>query len=75
MRLTLKNLRLDKGWSLELASKIYGIKAKTLNAYETYKQVPSSQEVITILKILKMNYDEVFYVIYEDIARHYKRPE
>lgn len=75
MRLTLKNLRQNHGWNTALASKIFGIKEKKLKAYEEYKLVPPSDDVIKILKICKINYIEVFNIIYEDIARNYKRTE
>lgn len=72
MRITLKRLRVDKGLSLESASKLFGIKTRTLKECEDYKKIPSRQEVVTILKMLRMNYDEVFYAIFKDICRHYR---
>ncbi len=71
MKISLKNLREKKGWSLELASKIFKIKAKTLKDYEEYRKIPDIEEVTRILKILHKNYFNFFSKIYEDIYMNY----
>ncbi len=71
MQLTLKRLRQKKGLSLTTASKLFGIKAKTLEEIEEYKRVPEYEELVVILKMLGLYYDEIYAIIMNDIALHY----
>lgn len=71
MRLTLKNIRLKKGWSLENAAKLYNMSVKRLKEIEEYKDVPDFLEVRTMLKMLGFYYTEVVAIIYDDISQHY----
>lgn len=70
--LTLKRLREQKGLSLDTASKLFGIKKEKLKAYEEYKEIPSSKEVMIMLKMLGLYYVEIVYIIFEDINNKYK---
>jgi len=57
---------------IELASKLYGINVSKLEKYEEYRDIPSSEEIISILKLHHMNYDEIAFIIYDDISKHYR---
>ena len=67
MKITLKNLRENKKWSLKLASEIYKIDINTLKNFEEYKEIPNEKQVDEILRKLNKNYMEFFCKIYEDI--------
>ncbi len=73
MRLTLKNIRLKKGWSLENAAKLYNMNVKRLKEIEEYKDVPDFLEVRTMLKMLGFYYTEIVATIYDDIGQHYSK--
>ena len=71
--LTLKKLREQKGWSLEKASKIYGLSAHTVSDYEEYRVIPNIDDVSIILKMHGLLYYELVTAIYDDIARNYNK--
>lgn len=72
MKLTLRRLREKKGWSIDILAKLSHIKYETLKDYEEYRKVPSTEEVITMLKIMGFYFDEVVYLIFDDISKKYK---
>lgn len=72
MRLTLRRLREKKGWTLDTASKIFGISRSKLKEYEEYKDIPTYEELKTILKITGFYFDEIGFIILRDIESHYK---
>ncbi len=71
--LTLKRLREQRGWSLETASRLTGIKKSKLFEYEEYKTVPRVEDVEIILRMLGLYYIEIMVLIYDDIYVKYKR--
>ena len=71
--LTLKKLREQKGWSVELASKIYGIKARVIKDYEEYRVIPRVEDVAIILKSLGLYYFEIMIIIFDDYAIKYRK--
>ena len=73
MRVSLKNLRINKRWSLEFAARIYGMGVKKLKSYEEYRKIPSPEEIIIILKMTGVYFDEILFLVYEDIQKHYRR--
>lgn len=68
----MKRLREQKGLSREVAAKLIGIKAKTLEDIEEYRTIPEKEDVCTILRMLGLNYIEIVYIVYEDIDKKYK---
>lgn len=69
--LTLERLREQKGLSREVASKLIGIKRKTLEDIEEYRIIPKVEDVCIILKMLGLGYIELVYLVYEDIIKKY----
>lgn len=72
MRMTLRRLREAKGWKLNTAAIIFGIKSEQLKAYEEYRDVPTFKELIKMLKLMGYYFDEVPFIIFRDIEAHYK---
>lgn len=73
MRMTLRRLREKKGWKLETAAKLYKMEVKKLKNYEEYKDVPSYDELVTMLKLMGYYFDEVIAIIYNDIDEKYNK--
>lgn len=73
MRMTLRRLREQKGLKLETASKLFKIDVNTLKKYEEYKEIPSRDELVTMLKIMGFYFDEVITIIYNDIEEKYNK--
>lgn len=72
MKLTLRRLREQKGWKLKQAAREFNIDVKTLKDFEEYRKVPSSNELIKMLRIMDFYFDEIVNIIYADIERKYK---
>lgn len=70
MKITLKRLREKKGMKLETLSKLCDIKVRRLKDIEEYRTIPDGDEIISILKILGIYYDEVLFFIWEDIIKN-----
>lgn len=56
---TLKALRINKGLTLEQASKALGINIVTLSSYENAKTFPDVQTINKILDLYETNFDNV----------------
>lgn len=59
MKLTLKALRVNAGYTLEKASKELGISKVTLRSYETNKTVPTVKMMNTILKLYNAKFSNL----------------
>ncbi len=70
MKITLKRLREKKGMKLETLSKLCDIKVRRLKDIEEYRTIPDGDEIISILKILGIYYDEILFFIWEDIIKN-----
>lgn len=70
MKITLKRLREKKGMKLETLAKLCNIKSRRLKDIEEYRTIPDGDEIISILKILGIYYDEVLFFIWEDIIKN-----
>ena len=69
MKITLKRLREKKGMKLETLSKLCDIKVRRLKDIEEYRTIPDGDEIISILKILGIYYDEILFFIWEKIKK------
>lgn len=58
-KMTLKDIRESKNWSLETACKAFCIDAETLINYETGKEVPDMCILNIILNVLELDYDDI----------------
>ena len=56
---TLKALRINKGLTLEQASKELGINIVTLSSYENAKTFPDVQTINKILNLYETTYDNI----------------
>lgn len=56
---TLKALRINRGLTLEQASKALGINIVTLSSYENAKTFPDVQTINKILELYKTSYDNI----------------
>lgn len=62
MKLTLKAIRINKGWSQEVAAKKFGISVDTLSNYENYKTYPDVRIVEKIIRVTGMHYDDIIFL-------------
>ena len=70
MNITIKNIRAYNKWSLEIASKLFKIEKERLIKLEDYKEVPTYNEVVNILKAADIYYDDTVGIIFNDIDMH-----
>ncbi len=70
MFMTIKNIRNYNKWSLELASKLFNIAPERLKNIEDYKEAPTYEEVVTILKMADVYYDDMVGTIFNDFDSH-----
>ena len=61
-RFTLKALRINNGWSQEVASKLYGVSIDTVKNYENYKTFPDVPIIENILRVTGMKYDDIIFL-------------
>ncbi len=61
-KFTLKAIRINKGWSREEASKLYGVSVDTINNYENYKTFPDVPIVENILSATGLQYDDIIFL-------------
>jgi len=62
IKFTLKAIRINKGWSREEASKLYGVSVDTINNYENYKTFPDVPVIENILKATGLQYDDIIFL-------------
>lgn len=62
MKLTLKAIRINKGWTKEEAAKKYGISIDTLYNYENFKTFPDVPIINNILKATGVTYDDIIFL-------------
>ena len=62
MKLTLRALRVNTGYTLKAASEKLGISTVTLRSYEYYKTVPNINMVNKILNLYQVSIDEVSFI-------------
>ena len=58
-KVTLKALRINKGYTLEEASKALGINITTLSSYENAKTFPDVQTINKMLNLYEISYDNI----------------
>lgn len=61
-KFTLKAIRINKGWSREEASKLYGVSVDTINNYENYKTFPDVPIIENILSATGLQYDDIIFL-------------
>lgn len=59
MKLTLKALRVNAGFTIEKASKELGISTVTLRSYETNKTIPTVKMMNKILKLYNAKFSNI----------------
>lgn len=62
MKLTLRALRVNSGYTLKNASENLGISTVTLRNYEYYKTVPNINMVNKIMSLYKVNIDHISFI-------------
>ena len=62
MKLTLRAIRVNTGYTLKEASEKLGISTVTLRSYEYYRTVPNINMVNKILELYKVNIDDISFV-------------
>ncbi len=61
--MSLKEIRINKGWSVEAAAELMHLDNETLLKREKYKEFPDMQEMASISSFLDMSIDDVIYLI------------
>ena len=72
MRLNLRRVREAQGLKLKDVAQHCYIDVERLRAIEQYKELPEFTEVIRILKYTNFYFDEIVFIIWQDIEYHYK---
>ncbi len=62
MKLTLRAIRVNNGYTLKEASEKLGISAVTLRSYEYYKTIPNMSMVNKIIDLYKVNIDDISFI-------------
>lgn len=62
MRLTLRAIRINKGWTIEDMAKKIDVSVDTLRNYEVYKTYPDIPVVERILQVTGMKYDDIIFL-------------
>ena len=62
MKLTLRAIRVNNGYTLKEASEKLGISTVTLRSYEYYKTIPNMNMVNKILDLYKVNIDDISFI-------------
>ena len=62
MKLTLKALRVNAGFTIEKASKELGISTVTLRSYETNKTIPTVKMMNKILNLYNAKFSNIDYL-------------
>lgn len=71
MRLNLRRARESQDLKLNDVSKECHISVDRLRAIEHYQVIPEFYEVIRLLKFYKYYFDEICFIIWQDIDDHY----
>lgn len=61
-KFTLKALRVNNGWSIADASKLYGVSIDTVKNYEAYKTYPDVTVIENILSATGLKYDDIIFL-------------
>ena len=61
-KFTLKALRVNNGWNILEASKLYGVSVDTVKNYEAYRTFPDVPVVENILKATGLRYDDIVFL-------------
>lgn len=62
MKMTLKAIRINKGWSKEETAKKYGISVDTLSNYERYKTFPDVPIINNIINATGMDFNDIIFL-------------
>ena len=62
MKLTLKALRINKGYSQEEAAEKLGIYPTTLGNYENFRSFPDVPIINKIINLYDTNYDDIIFL-------------
>ena len=61
-KFSLKGLRFNNGWTIEEASKKYGVSVDTVKNYEAYKTFPDVPIIENILTATGLKYDDIIFL-------------
>lgn len=61
--LTLRALRVNRGWTLEEASTLIGVSKETLSNYETGKSYPDVPIIKRIEDVYNISYDKINFLV------------
>jgi len=61
--MTLEEIRLSNGWSLEDASKIYSLDVETLIEIESSSKPQNMWAINIILGVLELNYEDIVFAL------------
>lgn len=61
--MTLEEIRLNNGWSLEDACIAYGIDVESLFNYEAGTEMPNKWAINNILSVLELEYDDIIFTL------------
>lgn len=61
-KFTLKALRVNNGWNILEASKLYGVSVDTVKNYEAYKTYPDVTVIEKILSATGLKYDDIIFL-------------
>lgn len=62
MKMTLKAIRINNGWTKQETAEKYGVSVDTLYNYETYKTYPDVPIINNIMKVTGMSYDDIIFL-------------
>lgn len=62
IKLTLKAIRVNNGWSIEEAAKKYGVSADTVRNYESFKTFPDVPIINNIINATGIGYNDIIFL-------------
>ena len=62
MKMTLKAIRINKGWTKEETAEKYGVSVYTLENYENFKTFPDVPIINNILISTGMNFNDIIFL-------------
>lgn len=60
--MTLKAIRVNLGWSLEEAARLYDVSIDTVRNYEKFKTYPTVPIIMNILKATKLKFEDIIFL-------------
>lgn len=62
MKLTLKAIRINNGWSIEETACKYGVSVDTVRNYESFKTFPDVPIINNIINASGISYDDIIFL-------------